>query len=61
MSVDAIPELRDNQHGRDDSVTAGESVVAGQTSGDAYQPIDLGNTAANRDPAEGSRRGDSHA
>jgi hypothetical protein len=61
---DAMPEFRDNQQIQDDNQTSGESVVAGQTSGDATQPTDIPNQAANRDPAEGSREkaeGDSHA
>jgi hypothetical protein len=51
-------EQRDNQQIQDDNQTSGESVVAGQTSGDNRQPIrnaDAPNEAANRDPAEGSR------
>jgi hypothetical protein len=61
---------RDNQQIQDDNQTSGESVLAGQTSGDAQQPIDVDtpNQAANRDPAEGPRdnadggeKGDSHA
>ena len=52
---DAMPELRDNQQMQDDNQTSGESVVAGQTSGDATQPTDTPNQAANKEPAEGSR------
>jgi hypothetical protein len=51
----AIPELRDNQQIQDDNQTSGESVVAGQTSGDATQPTDIPNQAANKEKAEGSR------
>jgi hypothetical protein len=50
-----IPELRDNQQIQDDNQSSGESVVAGQTSGDATQPTDIPNQAANKEKAEGSR------
>jgi hypothetical protein len=49
---------RDNQQIQDDNQTSGESVVAGQTSGDNQQPIsstDAPNQAANKEKAEGSR------
>jgi len=49
---------RDNQQIQDDNQTSGESVVAGQTSGDNQQPIsdtDAPNQAANKEQAEGSR------
>ena len=49
---------RDNQEIQDDNQTSGESVVAGQTSGDNRQPIrspDTPNQAANKEKAEGSR------
>jgi len=60
---------RDNQQIQDDNQTSGESVVAGQTSGDAQQPTRLGgretpNQAPNKEKAEGSRggaEGDGHA
>jgi hypothetical protein len=55
QSSDAIPELRDNQQRQDDNQTSGESVVARQSSGDATQPTDIPNQAANKEPAEGSR------
>jgi len=54
-------EPRDYQQMRDDSEQAGESVRAGQTSGDARQPTRLGhdqdtpNQASNKEKAEGSR------
>ena len=51
-------EQRDNQQIQDDNQTSGESVVAGQTSGDNRQPVggaDSPNPAANREPAEGAR------
>jgi hypothetical protein len=54
-SSDAMPEFRDNQQQRDDSQTSGESVVTGQRSGDATQPTDIPNQAANKEKAEGSR------
>jgi hypothetical protein len=52
---------RDNQQIQDDNQTSGESVVAGQSSGDAQQPTAIGrgqdtpNQAANKETAEGSR------
>src|SRR5262249_9754913 len=49
-------EQRDNQQIQDDNQTSGESVVAGQTSGDNRQPTDATgspNYAADREPAEG--------
>jgi hypothetical protein len=49
---------RDNQQIQDDNQTSGESVVAGQTSGDNQQPVrdvNVPDQAANKDPAEGSR------
>ena len=49
---------RDNQQIQDDNQTSGESVAAGQTSGDNRQPVggaDSPNRAANREPAEGAR------
>ena len=49
---------RDSQQIQDDNQTSGESVVAGQTSGDNQQPIrntDAPNQAANKEKAEGSR------
>jgi len=55
-------EPRDNQQMQDDNQQAGESVRAGQTSGDARQPTTLGrdqdtpNQASNKEPAEGSRK-----
>jgi hypothetical protein len=56
---------RDNQEIQDDNQSSGESVVAGQTSGDNRQPIrnaDVPNQAANKEKAEGSRDKDgSHA
>ena len=51
-------EQRDNQQLQDDNQTSGESVVAGQTSGDNRQPLggaESPNRAANREPAEGAR------
>jgi hypothetical protein len=54
-SSDAMPEFRDTQQQRDDSKTSGESVVGGQTSGDATQPTDIQNQAANTENPEGSR------
>jgi hypothetical protein len=51
----AIPEFRDYQQIRDDNQSSGESVVAAQTSGDATQPTDIPNQAANKEPADGSR------
>ena len=53
--TDAIPELTDSQQRQDDNQTSGESVVAAQRSGDATQPTDIPNQAANKEPAEGSR------
>ena len=60
---------RDNQQIQDDNQTSGESVVAGQTSGDAQQPTRLGgsettNQAPKEESAEGSlgdAKGDGHA
>lgn len=49
---------RDNQQIQDDNQTSGESVVAGQTSGDNQQPVgntEAPNQAANKEKAEGSR------
>ncbi len=51
---------RDSQQIQDDNQTSGESVVGGQTSGDAQQPTSVvnrytPNQAANREPAEESR------
>jgi hypothetical protein len=57
--MDRDPDVqRDSQQIQDDNQTSGESVVAGQTSGDNQQPIgnaDTPNQAANKEPAEGSR------
>jgi len=52
------PVQRDNQQIQDDNQTSGESVLAGQTSGDNQQPIsrtEMPNQAANKEKAEGSR------
>jgi len=50
---------RDNQQIQDDNQTSGESVVGGQTSGDAQQPTSIRNretpNQAANEPAEGSR------
>ena len=51
---------RDNQQIQDDNQTSGESVVGGQTSGDARQPTSVvnrytPNQSANQEKAEGSR------
>jgi hypothetical protein len=49
---------RDNQQVQDDNQTSGESVLAGQSSGDNQQPVrgrDMPNQAANKEKAEGSR------
>jgi hypothetical protein len=54
-------EPRDNQQMADDNQQAGTSVSAGQTSGDAHQPVNVGheqdtpNQASNKEQAEGSR------
>jgi hypothetical protein len=55
--ADAVPEFHDNQQIQDNNQTSGASDAAGQTSGDAAQPTDVPNYAANRDPAEGPRDG----
>jgi hypothetical protein len=54
-------EPRDNQQIADDNQQSGDSIVGGQTSGDARQPTGIGrdqsmpNQASNKEPAEGSR------
>jgi hypothetical protein len=61
QNTDRDPDVqRDNQQIQDDNQSSGESVVGGQTSGDAQQPTGVGNRytpnqAAKQEPAEGSR------
>jgi len=61
QNMERDPDVRrDSQQIQDDNQTSGESVVGGQTSGDAQQPTGVAsrytpNQAANKEPAEGSR------
>jgi len=61
QNMDRDPDVpRDSQQIQDDNQSSGESVVGGQTSGDAQQPTGVGSRQENL-PPRGEAKDDGHA